>query len=139
MGSGSFVGTHRRYLLWEAFMITAHCLHPRATKDSPLARLSQTPWEVKRKKLFIVFAYLTLILVVAAFGSIVANTFKAAYTESGAVDVAASSANATTAMISILFTVLAVVFGFMVYRRNVSLGVSTIAGVAAIVVCVVVD
>lgn len=49
----------------------------------------------KAKKLFIVFAYLTLILVVAAFGSIVANTFKAAYTESGAVDVAASSANAT--------------------------------------------
>lgn len=92
----------------------------------------------KAKKLFIVFAYLTLILVVAAFGSIVANTFKAAYTESGAVDVAASSANATTAMISILFIVLAVVFGFMVYRRNVSLGVSTIAGVAAIVVCVVV-
>ena len=43
----------------------------------------------KAKKLFIVFAYLTLILVVAAFGSIVANTFKAAYTESGAVDVAA--------------------------------------------------
>ena len=41
-------------------------------------------------------------------------------------------------MISILFIVLAVVFGFMVYRRNVSLGVSTIAGVAAIVVCVVV-
>ena len=38
----------------------------------------------KAKKLFIVFAYLTLILVVAAFGSIVANTFKAAYTESGA-------------------------------------------------------
>ena len=73
----------------------------------------------KAKKLFIVFAYLTLILVVAAFGSIVANTFKAAYTESGAVDVAASSANATTAMISILFIVLAVVFGFMVYRRNV--------------------
>ena len=46
--------------------------------------------------------------------------------------------DATTAMISILFIVLAVVFGFMVYRKNVSLGVSTIAGVAAIVVCVVV-
>ena len=36
-------------LLWEAFMITAHCLHPCATKDSPSARLSQTLWEVKRK------------------------------------------------------------------------------------------
>ena len=34
----------------------------------------------KAKKLFITFAYLTLILVVAAFASIVANTFKATYT-----------------------------------------------------------
>ena len=35
---------------------------------------------------FITFAYLTLILVVAAFASIVANTFKATYTADGAVD-----------------------------------------------------
>ena len=37
-------------LLWVLIgMITAHCLHPCATKDSPSARLSQTPWEAKRK------------------------------------------------------------------------------------------
>lgn len=34
---------------------------------------------LKAKRLFIIFAYLTLLLVVAAFGSIVANTFKATY------------------------------------------------------------
>ncbi|BDF35446.1 carbon starvation protein A [Lachnospiraceae bacterium] len=89
----------------------------------------------KAKKLFITFSYLTLILVVAAFASIVANTFMATYTESGAVDVAASAANARTAMISILFIVIAIVFGLLVYRRNASLGVSTIIGVAAIAVC----
>ena len=50
----------------------------------------------KAKKLFIVFAYLTLILVVAAFASIVANTFKATYTADGAVDLAASAANASS-------------------------------------------
>ena len=88
----------------------------------------------KAKKLFIVFAYLTLILVVAAFGSIVANTFKATYTESGAVDVAASSANATTAMISILFILIAIVFGFCVYRRNMPMGIASVVGVLAIVV-----
>ena len=92
----------------------------------------------RAKKLFLTFSYLTLILVVAAFASIVANTFKATYTESGALDEVASAANASTAMISILFIVLAVVFGFMVYRRNASLVVSTVVGVAAIVVCMVV-
>ena len=35
----------------------------------------------RAKKLFIIFAYLTLILVVAAFASIVANTFKATYVD----------------------------------------------------------
>lgn len=92
----------------------------------------------KAKKLFIIFSYLTLILVVAAFGSIVANTFMATYTESGAVDYAASAANATTAMISILFILIAIAFGFLVYRRNAGLGVSTIVGVVAIIICMVV-
>ncbi len=55
----------------------------------------------KAKKLFITFAYLTLILVVAAFASIVANTFKATYTADGAVDYAASAANAATTRIRV--------------------------------------
>ena len=92
----------------------------------------------RAKKLFLTFSYLTLILVVAAFASIVANTFKATYDESGVLDTAASAANASTAMISILFIVIAIIFGMMVYRRNASLVISTIVGVAAIVVCMVV-
>ena len=92
----------------------------------------------RAKKLFLTFSYLTLILVVAAFASIVANTFKATYTESGTLDEVASAANASTAMISILFIVIAIIFGMMVYRRNASLVVSTVVGVAAIVVCMVV-
>lgn len=92
----------------------------------------------KAKKIFIIFSYLTLILVVAAFASIVANTFMATFTEDGAVDYAASAANASTAMISLLFIAIAIVFGFFVYRKNASLGVSTIVGVLAIIVCMVV-
>lgn len=92
----------------------------------------------RAKKLFLTFSYLTLILVVAAFASIVANTFKATYTESGALDEVASAANASTAMISILFIIIAIIFGMMVYRRNASLVVSTVVGVAAIVICMVV-
>ena len=93
---------------------------------------------LKAKRLFIIFAYLTLLLVVAAFASIVANTFKATFLENGAVDIAASSANASTAMISIFFIVLAIFFGFFVYRRNAPLGISTIIGVALIAIAMVV-
>ena len=89
----------------------------------------------RAKRLFIIFSYLTLILVVAAFASIVANTFKATYDEAGVLDKAASAANASTAMISILFIVIDIIFGMMVYRRNASLGVSTVIGVAAIIAC----
>ena len=89
----------------------------------------------KAKKLFIIFSYLTLILVVAAFASIVANTFKATYTADGAVDLAASSANASTAIISIMFILMAILFGFFVYRRNAPLGIATVIGVIGIAVC----
>ena len=92
----------------------------------------------KAKKLFIIFAYLTLILVVAAFASIVANTFKATYTADGAVDLAASAANASTAIISIMFILMAIIFGFFVYRRNAPLGISTVIGVIGIAACMVI-
>ena len=92
----------------------------------------------KAKKLFITFAYLTLILVVAAFASIVANTFKATYTADGLVDLEASAANASTAIISIMFIVMAILFGFFVYRRNAPLGIATVIGVIGIVVCMVI-
>ena len=86
----------------------------------------------RAKMLFLTFSYLTLILVVAAFASIVAGTFAATYVD-GVVDVAASTANARVAMVSILFIVIAVIFGFCVYRRNVPMGVASVVGVAAIV------
>lgn len=90
----------------------------------------------RAKKLFLIFSYLTLLLVVAAFASIVADTFKATFTESGAIDYAASAANASTAMISLLFILIAIAFGVLVYRRNASLTTSTIVGVIAIVICI---
>ena len=86
----------------------------------------------RAKRLFIIFSYLTLILVVAAFASIVAGTFAATFVE-GAVDLAASEANARVAMVSLLFIVIAIVFGFAVYRRNVPMGTASVIGVLAIV------
>lgn len=90
----------------------------------------------RAKRLFLIFSYLTLILVVAAFASIVAKTFNATYTEAGAIDYVSSTSNAQTAMISIMFILVAVVFGICVYRRNAGLLVSSIIGVVAIGVCI---
>ena len=87
----------------------------------------------RAKRLFIIFAYLTLILVVAAFASIVAGTFGATFDENGAVNVAASTSQARVAMVSILFIVIAIIFGFLVYRRNAPMGVASVIGVLAIV------
>ena len=89
----------------------------------------------RAKRLFIIFSYLTLILVVAAFASIVASTFGATVDEAtGAIDVAASGTQASVAMVSILFILIAIVFGFCVYRRNVPMGIASVIGVIAIVV-----
>ncbi|MDD7148232.1 MAG: carbon starvation CstA family protein [Lachnospiraceae bacterium] len=94
----------------------------------------------RAKRLFIIFSYLTLILVVAAFASIVASTFgtvapKEQTDAAIAAAAAATEANASVAMVSLLFILIAIVFGFAVYRRNASMGLSTVLGVLAIVVC----
>ncbi|KAB3527196.1 carbon starvation CstA family protein [Alkaliphilus serpentinus] len=73
------------------------------------------------KRLFIIFAWLTLILIVAAFTNIVANTFVS-------VPEAASA--------SVLFIFLAVFFGFAVYRKGVKLSIASIFGVALLFLCI---
>ncbi|MBR4743805.1 MAG: carbon starvation protein A [Oscillospiraceae bacterium] len=92
----------------------------------------------RAKRLFIVFAYLTLILVVAAFAAIVAGTFGNTNSAGEAVAEAAAATNAQVAMVSILFIVIAIIFGFLVYRRNLPMGVSTIIGIVAIVVIMII-
>lgn len=87
----------------------------------------------RAKKLFLVFSYLTLVLVVAAFASIVASTFNGF----GA-DGTPNDTNAAVAMISILFILMAIIFGLAVYRRGASLSVATIAGVVGIIICLVI-
>ena len=107
-------------------------------KGQSIGEIISTNMSKRAKMLFTIFAYLTLILVVAAFASIVATTFGAVVDEAGAIDQAASATNASVAMVSLLFIVIAIVFGFMVYRRNASMAVSTILGVVAIALCMVI-
>lgn len=91
----------------------------------------------RAKQLFIIFSYLTLILVVAAFAAIVASTFGATYKD-GVLDMAASATKASVAMVSIMFILIAIIFGFAVYRRHTPIVISSILGVGAIVLCMAV-
>ncbi|PPS20671.1 carbon starvation CstA family protein [Brachyspira murdochii] len=75
----------------------------------------------KGKIMFTLYAFITICLVVAAFLDITAGTFAVN------VDNARESAAAGTA--SMLFIVLALLFGFLVYRRGAGVAVSTIIGV----------
>ena len=90
----------------------------------------------KAKRLFITFGYLTLLLVVAAFSSIVASTFGVTTSAGAAVEGPTLAANQSTAMISILFILLAMVFGFFVYRKNAPIGVASVFGCLGIVAVV---
>ena len=103
-----------------------------------IGEIISTNMSHRAKMLFVTFSYLTLILVVAAFASIVAGTFGATYVD-GVVDKVASTSNARVAMVSLLFILIAIVFGFLVYRRNAPMGVASVIGVIAIVAIIAIS
>lgn len=69
---------------------------------------------LRGKRLFIIFAYLTMILVIAVFCKIVSTTF---------VNVPSVASS------SILFIFIAIFFGLAIYRRNMPLAPTTLLGV----------
>ena len=75
------------------------------------------------KRLFLLFSWSALILVVAVFTNVVALTF----TKTPAVATA-----------SAFFLLLAIVFGFTVYRTKVSLALASAIGVVLLAICIVV-
>lgn len=95
----------------------------------------------KAKKLFIIFALLVLILVIASFVNVVAGTFFTVAAE-GAKSVGFGfttnpTNNQTTAMISVLFIVLAVIYGILTNKCGVKTLPATIIGIVGIVAIVV--
>lgn len=73
------------------------------------------------KRLFALFAWLTLVLVIAAFLNTTANAF-------------ISTPAAGTS--SILFIILAMTFGYAIYRKNMNLTTTTILGVGVLFLCI---
>lgn len=93
---------------------------------------------IKAQRLFIVFALAVLILVIASFTAVVAGTFVSDGPFISTGDQAGNPANASTAMTSILFIVIACIFGYFVYRKNAKVGPATIIGIIGIVAIVII-
>ena len=104
-------------------------------KGETIARVIAENIDDTAKKLFCVFAYLTLVLVVAAFASIVANTFA-----TGLANATPESnlANQRTAMISMLFILVAIIYGFVTRGREIPLVANVISAIIIIVALVAV-
>lgn len=83
----------------------------------------------KSRVLFTVFAWLVLLLVIAAFADIVAKSFIGA-------SYGGSVSNGSVATASLLFIPLAIGFGFLVYRKNAPLAISSVVGVILLAACV---
>ena len=88
----------------------------------------------KAKKLFIVFALLVLILVIASFVNVVAGTF-ASTNPLGFTG--QPTGNGTTAIVSLLFVALAIVYGIVTNRFGVKTLPATIGGIVCIILMLV--
>ena len=86
----------------------------------------------KAKKLFLIFGLLVLILVIASFVNVVAGTF---FTEEGGFGFTGNPTNnQTTAMISLLFILIAIVYGYVTNKMNIKTVPASICGVIGIIV-----
>ena len=86
------------------------------------------------RRLFLLFSWLFCIIVIAAFTDMVAGTFMTvANAETGAVDFAASYAGGTAGTISILFTFVAIAFGFVCRKFNLTGAKEFVAAVVLMV------
>ena len=102
-------------------------------KGETIARVIAENIDDTAKKLFCVFAYLTLVLVVAAFASIVANTFATGLTNATP---ESNLANQRTAMISMLFILVAIIYGFVTRGREIPLAANVISAIVIIIALV---
>lgn len=93
----------------------------------------------RAQKLFIIFALLVLILVIASFVNVVAGTFFTAADADVTFGITTNpTGNQTTAMISVLFIVLAIIYGLLTNRAGLKTGPATVLGIIGIVGIVVI-
>lgn len=91
----------------------------------------------RAQKLFTIFALLVLILVIASFVNVVAGTFFTAADAEVTFGITRNpTGNQTTAMISVLFIVLAIIYGILTNRAGLKTLPATIIGIIGIVAIV---
>lgn len=90
-------------------------------KSKSIGTIIETYIGLDGKRLFLLFAWATLILVIAVFTIIVADTF---------------SHNPAVASASIQFILLAILFGIMIYRIKMKLTIATLIGVVLLGLCI---
>ena len=85
------------------------------------------------RRLFLIFSWLFCIIVIAAFTSMVCGTFKYTPAETGGIDFAKSYAAGCAGTISILFTFVAIAFGWAQRKFNLDGAKEFVVAVVAIV------
>ena len=85
------------------------------------------------RRLFLIFSWLFCIIVIAAFTSMVCGTFKYIPAEAGGIDFAKSYAAGCAGTISILFTFVAIAFGWAQRKFNLDGAKEFVVAVVAIV------
>ena len=117
-------------LLWIIFGgIFLGAVHDFATLMASIRHSGRSMGEVISKyvgwtggKIFLVFLWATLVLLIACYLAVVSKTF---------------AAEPPAGTSSVLFIFLALLFGLTIYRLKAPLGVSTFVGVAALAACIV--
>ncbi len=90
-------------------------------KGQSIGKIIEAYIGIRGKVLFMIFAYLTMILVIAVFTKIVATTFVTV---------------PSVATSSILFILLAIVFGLGIYRTRLPLLFASVIGVVLLFLCI---
>lgn len=102
-------------------------------KGRSIGELISESMGTRAKRMFLIFAYLTLILLMSAFASIVANTFDGTTS-----DPSQNLTNGMAASISMLFIAASVILGILMNRFNLSSVSSAVIAVVILLVCIVI-
>ena len=100
-----------------------------------VGEIIKTSMGKRAKNLFIIFALLVLILVIASFVNVVAGTF---FSTNPGFITTNPTGNETTAMVSVLFIVLAIIYGMMTTKMGMKTGPATVIGLIGVALALVV-
>ena len=95
-----------------------------------VGEIIKTSMGKRAKNLFIIFALLVLILVIASFVNVVAGTF---FSDNAGFITTNPTGNETTAMVSILFIILAIIYGMLTTKMGMKTGPATVIGLIGVV------